>query len=50
VVFDGVVQQGCADDVGIMDAVVADDPDGDAEKVVDVGLALAAVGGVQPGG
>jgi len=35
--FGGVVQQGCADDVRIMDAVVADDPDGDAEQVVDVG-------------
>jgi len=31
VIFGGVVQQGGADDVGVGDAVVADNPDGDAE-------------------
>jgi len=50
VVFYGVVQQGCAGDVGVADPVVADDPDGDAEQVVELGLALASVGVVQPGG
>lgn len=41
---------GCADRSGVSDVVVADDTDGDAEKVVDVGLTLAAVGGVQSDG
>ena len=50
VVLDRVVQQGGADDVGIVDAVVADDPQRHAQQVVDVRLALAAVSGVQPPG
>ena len=49
-VFNRVVQQRGGDDVGVVDAVVAVDPQRDAQQVVDVGLALPAVAGVQPPG
>src|SRR6266700_2373551 len=49
VVLDGVVQQGGADHVRVPDVIVADDPDGDPQQVIDVRLALAPVTGVQPG-
>ena len=47
VVFHRVVEQGRAHDVGIADPVVADDPDGHPKQMVEVGLALPPVGGVQ---
>jgi hypothetical protein len=50
VVFDRIVQQCGADHVGVGDAVVADDPDGDPQQVIEVGLTLSLVGGVQPCG
>ena len=48
-VFDRVVQQGGADYVGIGDLVVAADPDGYPQQMIEVGLALPPVGGMQPG-
>ena len=46
-VLDRVVQQGGADDVDVVDAVVAGDPQRHAQQVIDVRLTLAAVPGVQ---
>jgi hypothetical protein len=48
-VFDRVVEQGRACQVRVADPVVADDPDRPPQQVLDVGLALALVAGVQPG-
>ena len=50
VVFDRVVQQCRADDVRVMNVVVDDDPERDAEQVVDERLALAVVECVEPSG
>ena len=50
VILHRVVQQGGADHVGVVDAVVGHDPDRHPEQVVDVRLPLPAVGGVQPSG
>jgi hypothetical protein len=47
-VFDRIVQQCGADDIGVADAVVADDADGDPQQMIDVGLVLPPVGRVQP--
>ena len=49
-VLDRVVQQGGTDHVGIGDVVVAADPDGHPQQVINVGLALPPVSGMQPGG
>jgi hypothetical protein len=47
-VLDRIVQQCGADDIGVADAVVADDADGDPQQMIDVGLVLPPVGRVQP--
>jgi hypothetical protein len=47
VVFHRVVEQRRAHDVGIADAVVADNPDCYPKQMAEVGLALPPVGGVQ---
>jgi hypothetical protein len=46
----GVVQHGRDQNGGIGDAVVAKDPQGDPERVVQVRLAAAALASVQLGG
>jgi hypothetical protein len=46
VVLDCVVQQCGAHYIGIANAVVTDDPDGDSQQVVDVGLVLPPVAGM----
>ena len=50
VVFHRVVQQRRADDVGVADAVMADDPQRDPQQVVDVRFALAPVCSMQAPG
>jgi hypothetical protein len=50
VIFDRVVQQGGADDVGVANPVVADNAQCDAEEAVKVRLALPPVCGVQLSG
>jgi hypothetical protein len=45
-VFDGVVEQRGACYVGVGDAVVGDDPDGDPEQVVGIRFTLPPVLGV----
>jgi hypothetical protein len=49
VVLDGVVQQGRARHVSVGDAVVAEDPDGDPQRMAGIGFALPPVPLVQPG-
>ena len=49
VVLDGVVEQSGADHCWLLDAVVDHDPECHAEQMVDVRLALTAIGGVQLG-
>jgi hypothetical protein len=49
VVLDHVVKQGCAGQVRVGGPVMADDPDRDPQHVIDIRLALTAVGRVQPG-
>jgi hypothetical protein len=50
VILHRVVQQGGADHVGIVDAVVGDDPDRHPEQVIDIRLPVPAVRGVQAPG
>ena len=47
IVLDRVVEQGGADHVDVVDAVVADDPQRHAQQVIDVRLTLTPVGGMQ---
>lgn len=49
VVLDGVVEQGGADDVGVLDVVVANDSRGNPQHVVGVGPVRAPVAGVEAG-
>jgi hypothetical protein len=42
-----VVEQGGADDLNVIDVVVADDPQRHAQQVINVRLTLAAVPGMQ---
>ena len=46
-VFHGVVEQGRADHVGVQDVVMADDPECDPQRVVDVRLVLPTVVAVE---
>jgi hypothetical protein len=46
-IFNHVVQQRRAYDVSVTDSVVADDPDRDPQKMIDLRLALPPVGRMQ---